>query len=193
MIIRRQRRGLHRPLTGLTPFPPTRYTAPMARAAELLDVYRLGRASVYRAAEGLSPQDALWKPAEHVKSFQELLVHLGGAERFWLSALGYQVLAFPEGNGLEEALAFLRGMAQRLEAYVEGATPEQFNAAVATERGPLSLAWVLKRVTQHMFYHLGTLVYLRRVRQPEWDGDAGLAYWQRAVDAFSALVPTEPT
>ncbi|MFQ5795280.1 MAG: DinB family protein [Candidatus Bipolaricaulia bacterium] len=163
----------------------------MATASELLAVYRLARQAVYQAADGLSQQDAVWKPTEHVKSIQELLVHVGGSERFWLSKLGYDVLDYPEDNALEHTLAFLHEMKELVTSYVTAATPEQFNAPVSTDRGPLTLAWVLKRVTQHMFYHLSTLVYLRRVREPSWDGEAGLSYWQKAVDAFSELIPPE--
>lgn len=154
----------------------------------LLHPYRLARLSIYRASEGLSQKDAVWKPAEHLKSMQALLVHLGGAERFWLSTLGYEVLAFPEDDQLESALSFLKAMQALLEGYVTQSTPEQLVAGQNTDRGELSLAWLVKRVTQHMFYHLGTLVYLRRLRQPDWHADAGLGYWQQAADAFGALI-----
>ncbi len=164
----------------------------MVRAADVLNAYRAGRRAVYRAAEGLSQADASWKPAPHVKSIQELLVHLGGAERAWLSALGYDVLDFPQGDDLDRTLDFLREMEALLTDIVAAASVEAFNRPVATERGPLTLAWVLKRLTQHMFYHLGTLVYLRAARQPAWDRDAGTDYWRAAVDAFSDLVRTGP-
>jgi len=161
----------------------------MATSAELLTVYRLARRSVYQATAGLAQQDAVWKPAGQVKSIQELLVHLGGAERYWLSLLGYQVPDWPEGDALENSLAFLREMETLLVHSVEAATPEAFNRQIKTARGPLSLAWTVKRVTQHVFYHLGTLVYLRRVREPGWPAEAGLSYWQEAADGFSQLVP----
>jgi|GEM_PF-5105965 len=157
----------------------------------LLHPYRLGRQSVYRAAEGLSQADAVWKPAEHLKSIQGLLVHIGGAERFWLSTLGYVVLEFPKDDDLAKALSFLQAMETCLAGYVQEATPEQLCTRQATDRGELSLAWTVKRVTQHMFYHLGTLVYLRSLREPDWHGDAGLGYWQTAADAFGALIKEE--
>jgi len=150
----------------------------------------LGRACVYRACEGLSRQHAAWKPAEHVKSIQELLVHLGGSERFWLGQLGHPTRDFPEGDSLEAALTFLKDMENAVRGIVEPMSAAQFNQAAPTERGEFSMAWALKRVTQHMFYHLGTLVYLRSACEPSWEGDAGLRHWQKAVDAFSALVVT---
>lgn len=161
----------------------------MAASAELLATYRLARQCVYQAAEGLAQQDAVWKPAEQVKSIQGLLVHLGGAERYWLSILGYSVPDWPEGDALENTLAFLRDMETLLVRSVEEAGPEASKQQVATKRGPLSLVWTVKRVTQHVFYHLGTLVYLRRVREPGWQAEAGLSYWQQAADGFSELVP----
>jgi len=164
----------------------------MVPATDILNAYRAARRAVYRAAEGLSQVDATWKPAPHVKSAQELLVHLGGAERAWLSALGYDVLDFPEGDDLDQTLRFLREMEALLADLVESASADEFNRPVETERGPLTLAWVLKRLTQHMFYHLGTLVYLRRAREPDWEGDAGTDYWRAAVDAFSELVRIDP-
>jgi len=163
----------------------------MVPAADILNAYRAGRRAVYRAAEGLSQADATWKPAPHVKSSQELLVHLGGAERAWLSLLGHDVLDFPEDDDLDQTLRFLRAMEALLADIVESASVEEFNRSLETERGPLTLAWVLKRLTQHMFYHLGTLVYLRAARQPDWDRGAGTDYWRAAVDAFSALVRTD--
>lgn len=163
----------------------------MADAQALLKPYRLGRKAVYRAVEGLTQEDALWRPAPGVKSIQGLLVHLGGAERFWLDLLAREVLDLPQGDGLEEALDFLRGMEALMVHHVESAGPDLVRE-VTTARGPLNLAWVLKRVTQHAFYHLGTLVYLRLARQPDWSAEAGLGDWQRAADAFSALVPVEP-
>ena len=163
----------------------------MATSAELLATYRLARQCVYQAAEGLSQQDAVWKPAEQVKSIQGLLVHLGGAERYWLSRLGYSVPDWPEGDALENTLVFLHDMETLLVSSVEAAEPEAFSQEVATERGPLSLAWTLKRVTQHVFYHLGTLVYLRCAREPGWQAEAGLSHWQRAADSFSELVPVD--
>lgn len=163
----------------------------MATSVELLVTYQLTRQCVYQAAEGLAQQDAVWKPAEQVKSIQGLLVHLGGAERYWLSILGHSVPDWPEGDALENTLAFLREMETLLVSLVEAAAPEAFSQEVATERGPLSLAWTVKRVTQHVFYHLGTLVYLRRAREPDWQAEAGLSYWQRAADSFSRLVPAD--
>lgn len=161
----------------------------MVTAQALLDAYHLGRKSVYQAVAGISQEDAAWKPADNVKSIQQLLVHLGGAERFWLSKMGRDVLDYPQDDALENTLEYLKNMENMLTHYVEEAS-EQLDDGLSTDRGKLSLAWVIKRVTQHMFYHLGTLVYLRSVRQPEWEDDAGLTYWQNAVDAFSALVKT---
>ncbi len=161
----------------------------MAHNDALLTPYRLGRQSVYRAVEGLAQADAVWKPARHVKSIQETLIHLGGAERFWLTTLGRGTLDFPEDDGLDVAEAFLRAMQGVVEGHVAAADEAELVRAQTTERGELSLAWMVKRVTQHMFYHLGTLVYLRACRQPDWHGDAGLRHWQAAADAFSALIP----
>lgn len=164
--------------------------AGMVTAQELLNAYHLGRKSVYQAVSGISQEDFIWKPADNVKSMQQLLVHLGGAERFWLSKLGRDALDYPQDDALKNTIEYLKDMENLLTRYVEEA-PEQLDDEVSTDRGKLSLAWVIKRVTQHMFYHLGTFVYLRSIRQPEWEGDAGLTYWQTAVDAFSALVRTE--
>lgn len=162
------------------------------QASDLLNVYQLGRKCIYEAIDGLSQEEMMWKPAEHVKSIQELSVHIGGAEKFWLSAIGYEVLDFPKSSKIEDAKAFVKGMEGLMAQYLNAASQEKLNETISTDRGDLSLAWVVKRVTQHMFYHLGTFVYLRLMLQPEWEGRAGLSTWQKAVDAFSALVETQP-
>jgi len=163
----------------------------MIQANDLLNAYQLSRKAVYEAVEGLSQEHATWKPAEQAKSIQELVVHLGGAERFWLGTLGYEVLDFPTSDELSEAVAFAQGMEGIIAKQLKEATPEKLNEKVSTERGDLSLAWLVKRVNQHMFYHLGTLVYLRMIVEPDWEGEAGLSTWQKAVDTFSSLVETE--
>lgn len=160
----------------------------MAYQEALLKPYQLGRMSVYRSIEGLPQADAIWKPSEHVKSIQETLVHIGGAERFWLKTLGRDALDFPDGDALDQTETFLKGMEAVVTNHLKGATLEELTRTVSTDRGALSLAWMVKRITQHMFYHLGTLVYLRTCREPNWHGDAGLRYWQTAADAFGELV-----
>lgn len=163
----------------------------MVQSADLLNVYQLGRKCIYEAIEGLSQEEAAWKPAENVKSIQALFVHIGGAEKFWLSAIGYGVLDFPESSDMEDAKTFVKGMEGLMAQYLNAASQEKLNEKISTDRGDLSLAWVVKRVTQHMFYHLGTFVYLRLILQPAWEGQAGLSTWQKAVDSFSSLVETE--
>ncbi len=163
----------------------------MIQAMDLLNTYQLGRKAVYEAIEGLSQEHATWKPAEHVKSIQELVVHIGGAERFWLSTLGFEVLDFPTSNELSDGVAFAEGMENIIANHLQKMSQVQFNEKISTERGDLSMAWLVKRVTQHMFYHLGTLVYLRLLVEPDWESEAGLSTWQKAVDSFSSLVATE--
>lgn len=163
----------------------------MATANQLVLVYQTARRSLEEAVEGLAEETARYKPADHVASIAELLVHIGDSERRFLDLLGYDTPSPPTQTSLNEACAYLERMEECLCRAVRDARSEELTALVETGRQPISLAWTIKRVTQHMLYHLGTIVYLRRLCEPDWAGEAGGRGWGQAVDALSDLIPVE--
>lgn len=163
----------------------------MATLSEILFVYNLTRASIYSALEGLSEEHALWVPDESAASIQKISLHLAAAERFWLSKFGIEVPESPSDASIGSILHHLHEMEDFVTGTFENADLGQVNRPQSTDRGEISMLWVLKRVTHHMNYHLGTLVYLRSILEPDWAGAAGRDHWATAVDAYSDLIELE--
>jgi len=160
-------------------------------AQEILNVYTLSRECIYKFCEGLSEDQATWKPAEHSKSMLELLYHLTDAERYWFYKLERAIPEPPHEVTLATTTDHLHEMEQFITNDISNSEPAELTRLIETNRGELSLLWALKRVTHHMHYHLGTLVYLRTQLDPEWESDAGTKLWSTAVDAFSELIPSD--
>jgi uncharacterized damage-inducible protein DinB len=163
----------------------------MGKINEILEVYKLTRTSIYQALEGLSEDNAAWIPREGASSIQQISFHLGAAECFWFSKFGLSVIESPKDRSIASTITHLHAMEEVILKTFTTKNPVELSKNITTDRGELSLFWALKRVTHHMNYHLGTLVYLRSILEPDWDGQAGQEYWANAVDAFSELIDLE--
>ena len=163
----------------------------MSNPNQLLNVYKKSRHTIYEFSEGLEESHANWRPMEHSQNITDILFHLTDAERYWFYTLGEETPSKPDDVTLSTTMEHLKEMEHFISDLFESRSLDELNSSTETNRGNLSLSWAIKRLTHHMNYHLGTLVYLRTQLEPEWEGEAGLKHWAEAVDAFSELIPTD--
>jgi uncharacterized damage-inducible protein DinB len=122
---------------------------------------------------GLSQEALDWKPVEGANSLAALIVHLCGAERYWLGAVAAQ-----ETIQRDRAAEFLvEGLdAERLSARLSAATSYAWQtlwklreANLVEERisprdGRIaSLGWVLEYTLAHTALHLGQMQMTRQI------------------------------
>jgi uncharacterized damage-inducible protein DinB len=125
------------------------------------------------AVDGLS-QDALdWKPAAHMNSIGVLIVHLVGAERYWL---GDVVMKEPSGRNrdqefqsqgldaseltrrLDDAFAYIQESLEKLS--LEDLTEIRISPRDGQE---FTIGWALLHVLRHTAHHLGHIETTRHM------------------------------
>ena len=132
-------------------------------------------AEIAHAIEGL-PQAALdWVPGAEMNSLGVLVVHLAGAERYWI---GDVVGGDPSGRDrnaefrtsgmdgavlkqrLDDSLAYVRGVLEQL-------TLPELEATRASPRDgrEFTVAWCLAHALEHTAIHLGHIQIIRQL----WD------------------------
>ena len=122
---------------------------------------------------GLSQEAMGWKPVEEANSLAVLVVHLCGAERYWLGAVAAQ-----ETIQRDRASEFLvEGLdAERLSARLSAATSFAWQALWKLREASLeeertsprdsktaSLGWVLEYTLAHTALHLGQMQLTRQL------------------------------
>jgi uncharacterized damage-inducible protein DinB len=139
---------------------------------------------IAQAVAGL-PQTALdWTPASQTNSMVVLVMHLVGAERYWIGDV-----ALGQPSGRDRAVEFqVSGLStQDLDAHLEAAGDYARNALQGLElavlarpcvsprdgRG-LSTAWALLHALEHTAIHLGHIQLTRQLWESAFPaGDAG--------------------
>ena len=148
----------------------------MLRALEdYLDRLNGLHADISHAIEGL-PQAALdWVLDDDMNSLGVLVVHLTGAERYWIGDVaagdpsGRDRAAEFEASGMDEAT--LKQRLATVSAYVRGVleqlTLPELEAVRTSPRDgrEFSVAWCLAHALEHMAIHLGHIQIIRQL----WD------------------------
>jgi uncharacterized damage-inducible protein DinB len=148
--------------------------------ADYLDRLENLHADVAAAIEGL-PQQALdWAPGREMNSLSVLVVHLTGAERYWIGdvvagesserdrAAEFEV----RGLGAEElirrltdSLAYVRGVLQELTLQDLAQTRTS-----PRDRGPCTVGWAVAHVLGHTALHTGHIELTRQLWQMQAQG-----------------------
>jgi uncharacterized damage-inducible protein DinB len=133
------------------------------------------RGSASLKAEGLTPEQLRWKPAETANSIGGLLVHLGYAERWWVRAifdgedmdLGWtedrfqRTFVVPDGWGADEVVAFYAAEAAAADAVLDRRRDP--TARSLAEQRPTTLRWVLTHLVEETARHAGHLDITREL------------------------------
>ena len=134
------------------------FTAYLVRLAEL-------HQGVSEAIEGLPPEALAWLPGPGMNSLQVLVVHLAGAERYWIGDVAGQI---PSGRVreeefttsgwtvdalqklLDETLVHSRGVVEGMSLF------ELKEMRLSSRNGRFySMAWALNHGLEHTAVHLG--------------------------------------
>lgn len=135
-------------------------------------------AGIRKELSGLPPEALDWSPTPEMNSLGVLVVHLAGAERYWV---GDVVMGEPSGRDraaefrqrgldeealgrkLDESLAYARSALERLG-------PEDLERECVSPRDgrPFRAAWALLHALEHTGIHLGHIQLTRQL----WEGRA---------------------
>lgn len=137
---------------------------------------------IERAIEGLSMEALNWSPGPEINSVCVLVVHLCGAERFWIGDVTGQLPsgrdrdAEFEAQGMDEA-ALKRRLDETLahsRAVVERLSLDDLAAPRSSPRGEraFTVGWALAHALEHTGIHLGHIQIMRQwwEQRPAVDG-----------------------
>jgi len=120
---------------------------------------------ISEAVDGLPPEALAWVPGEGMNSLQVLVVHLAGAERYWIGDVAGQL---PSGRVREEEfkasgwtsdelLRLLDSTLAHSRMVVEGMSLYDLKEMRLSSRNGrfYSAAWALNHALEHTAMHLG--------------------------------------
>ena len=141
--------------------------------AALLDRFQDLHREARLALEALPPEAWDWRPSPGVNPLTVLIIHLAGAERFWIgdvvrgdSSQRDRAAEF-EAHGLEAAA--LRQRLEQLDAYEAAVFAEmRLDDLDADCRSPRdgrqhSVAWALSHALEHTAVHVGQIQTLKQL------------------------------
>ena len=148
---------------------------------DLLQGVRASRRQFFRHIEGLTDEQALWKPYPECKSVRETLVHLIHVDQAALESLKTGTLDAWEALGpaiaTETEALTLSGLRDVLEAshaalleYIATTYATlSLDAPIPLWASPLPLARAVPYLSAEDFYHSGQVAFIRQATDPAWD------------------------
>ncbi len=127
---------------------------------------------IERAIEGLTPEALNWSPGPEINSVCVLIVHLCGAERFWIGDVAGQLPSHRdrdsefEAQGMDGA-ALKRRLAEALDhsrSVVERLSLDDLAAARSSppDERTYTIGWALAHALEHTAIHLGHVQIMRQ-------------------------------
>jgi len=147
------------------------------------EIFRACSEVVYRAVDGATKEELLWKPALESRPAAEITAHIIRVDLYFLKMMGYTPhFEAPKTDSEHE----LKDAVKRAETYVldilnglsedaELLKPRPSEIAKEHE----SLDHILPHLSQHHLYHLSQIIYLRRAQDRKWKSPAD--DWEKAT------------
>jgi len=145
------------------------------------------------ALDGLTQEEAAWKPGAESNSIIFILWHIARVEDYFVNRViqrkqelyevegwrenlgtpasnsGYQYTVEQLGTWPVPQLEVLRGYAtsvrEKTLAYIDSVTPEKLSEAARPERSSDSIDAILARAFAHIMFHVGQIAYLRGMQR----------------------------
>lgn len=128
----------------------------------LLGFLGIHRRAMVEKIEGLTEEQARWKPASTANSLLNLIVHLTGVERYWHQAViageaidrdrDAELAELPPGVTVANAVAAYRAEWERSDAVARAAS---LDALVAGRDSDRNVRWVLLHMVEETARHAG--------------------------------------
>jgi uncharacterized damage-inducible protein DinB len=148
---------------------------------EILEGVRRSRRQFFRHVEGLTEEQALWKPYPECKSVRETLVHLIHVDRAALDSLktgtlnAWGALVAPidaetQSSSISELQSLLEQSHTALLDYIATAYASlSLDDPIPLWGSPTPLGRAVPYLSSEDFYHSGQVAFIRQATDPSWD------------------------